>query len=189
MQNIIQSSSNYYNTPTKYITAAIEHADNFKASNQILRYTNRNNIPINKAYQDIMRGKLAEYITAHHLHKYYNKELILPDITVYPEHHIKTYYAPDIIHNNLNIHVKSHTINKYYEESYIFQKSDPLIINPKNNDYISLIIINQKADRYILRALFKAPDIIPHLLSPLKKEYLNQTKTCLYAKDIINYYS
>lgn len=91
-----------------------------------------------KIYQDILKGKIAEFNLYFHLiEKGYR--LDPPCLKVYQN---KTYDSDLYIPNkNTHIHVKSVSIKSYkrFGLSVTFQKNDPLIILPQSNHWICIM--------------------------------------------------
>jgi hypothetical protein len=146
----------------------------YSFSTSITKYSERNQSDIEKIKSDIFLGKTAEFMVYNYLNKN-DKNPTSPDLNIYSAK--KKSFDADIFVKNTKIHVKSHKINKYFPVSWIFQKSDPLIIHKDSNNYLALVVLDDINYMYILNIM----DVI--FEEPLK-ESLKNNKICIYEKNL-----
>lgn len=105
-----------------------------------INYKKRNpNLNSNKIIQDHFIAKITE------LHVYYflknkNYNVSYPDFKIY-ELKNKSHDADLFVYkksSTLNIHIKSCRSDSSIKKSWLFQKKDSLITNPKENDFVCL---------------------------------------------------
>jgi hypothetical protein len=152
-------------------------------------YLSRNHSVKEKVVQDIVNGKLAEWMIYYAIKKN-GGNCSYPDMIVYPPH--TKDYSSDLILTLDNgdkklIHVKSHNLNSNYPVSWLFQPNDPLVSNPASNDYIALCVIdgvskelktnNSGGFYYSMKAI----DALPLYKNPVRSD-LN--KKVIYYKDL-----
>lgn len=146
------------------------------------QYSKRSQNNIEKIKDDIYLGKVSEYAIYNH-YKSQQKEITVPDITIYDANH-KSYDADLILSNQYNIHVKSHYFKSPFPESWVFQKTDPLIKSPTPSDIIALCVINHKGQG---QAYIDYATTLIQYTKPLIKKSLS-SKTAIYLKDIQHLY-
>ena len=93
-----------------------------------------------KLMYDKYYGTVAEFMVYQHYDDL-GKSISFPDIMIY-EGRYKSYDA-DLIIDGYNLHVKSHVVSDFYENSWVFQRKDPLTYHPTNKDYIAFCVINE----------------------------------------------
>ena len=136
--------------------------------------------------EQITYGKIAEwaayiYVISH------GAWCSAPDMEVYEKRN-KSFDA-DLISGRYDIHVKSQTKRSMtqYGASWMFQKNDPLTINPTDRDYLFLVSTKEyieglPIEAHIIKHM-KAKDALQLYKSPIKKELT--TKQTLYLEDLI----
>lgn len=135
-------------------------------------YNARGQNVASKMYNDILMGKIAEF----GVYNYINQkphECTEVDLNIYEKYKS---YAPDLISGGHNIHVKS-----CYDhgDSWVFQKNDPLVLNPQPND-ILFLCKHAKSNCIQICKIICAKYV---KYSPLKKKELI-SKVCVYEKDL-----
>jgi hypothetical protein len=120
---------------------ALKH---FESSKQLYTARKQN---MKKAFNDILRGKIAEYNCYYQLQ---SKGYILdkPDLNIYT--HTKCYDADLIIlgkgdkiyEQPKHIHVKSISRDSYekYGASFLIEANDPVVLNPEPDHYFSVLL-------------------------------------------------
>lgn len=154
-------------------------------------YNRRNQKNRNKIMNDIYFGKLAEYGVYKYLRmlKHHCTE---PDTEIYKARK-KSYDADLKVDHKFDIHVKTQTLvqAEKYGVSWMFQKRDPLIKEPKDNDFIFLTLLDTRSGSFNLLGVANALHI-QDLYGDPKIEWLNTKKTLYYIdikdelKDDIN---
>lgn len=137
-------------------------------------YQKRGQFNVSKMLNDITQGKLAEVAVYYWLQSRGNKPQE-PDFTRL--HANQKSYDADIFCNGKKLHVKS--MSKYrankYGCSFLFQKNDPLVINPSPTDYIIFCTID---DLTVQILTFKQASEV-EFKEPVKEE-LKANKMCVY---------
>jgi len=115
-------------------------------------YIRRNQKNMEKIVNDIYHGKLAEVL----VHDYVSnlKPCSPPDFMIY-EAKRKSFDA-DLSTNSADIHVKS-CIESRYDNSWVFQPNDPVVINPSEKDSLALFVFGVKNNYFYLT---KALDVV-----------------------------
>lgn len=101
-------------------------------------YARRGQNNPDKIKLDIAQGKAAEFAAMYYLIEEGHGKVSIPDTTL----HRKKSFDPDLTTSRYNIHVKSQSQESYskYGKSFLFQKKDPLVVNPKDNDRIVTVL-------------------------------------------------
>lgn len=137
-------------------------------------YSRRGQNNPDKIKLDIAQGKAAEFAVMYYLIEEGHGKVSIPDMTL----HRKKSFDPDLTTSRYNIHVKSQSQDSYskYGQSFLFQKKDPLVKNPKENDRIATVLCS---GLYIFH--------ITKLLNPLQLNWqeprvvkLRDTKVAIY---------
>lgn len=143
-------------------------------------YKKRNQYNLDKIKKDIEEGKRAEIAVYLAIRGKLGVICKRPDFKIYNKRGKD--YSADLQTQHYNIHVKSTREPNVKKMSWVFQKNDPLVLNPELND----IIYFTKVDGYRVQIIHKA---FAHKLlynyKPPRIQSLEETKTCLYATDIL----
>lgn len=144
-------------------------------------YASRNQFDVDKIKNDIYLGKVAEYAVYNHYYQNFGK-ISKPDVKVYRGKD-KSYDA-DLKTKKSLVHVKSYFSKSSYPPSWVFQKSDPLVHSPKENDVIILCIVDEtgKGKGYVGDAT-----TLQEYYKPLRKASLD-SKTAIYLNDLMHLY-
>lgn len=100
-----------------------------------------------KIIQDIAQGKRAEFSVMYWLLHENHEQVSIPDLSL----HRKKSFSPDLTTSKFNVHVKSQNEESFkrYGKSFLFQKKDPLIFNPKPNDVIIVVSCINKVEHIV----------------------------------------
>jgi hypothetical protein len=142
-------------------------------------YSKRNQKDFNKIKKDIAIGKIAEFGVYFIFLEQGMSNISIPDINVYSSN--KKSFDADLECNKINFHIKTQTIDaaKKFENSWLFQKNDPLVLKPQNNDYF--IGTQYDEENFEVKILLskKAKDL-KYNKPVLEKLF---SKTCVYLKN------
>lgn len=143
-------------------------------------YFNRNQYNIEKLQKDHYYGKLGEIGVLSYLReeKFLIKKSV--DFKLYSKNR-KNFDADIVTEDGKNFHVKTQHYESanMFQTSWMFEKTDPLVAKPTDNDYIAFCMINKgnllgELVVEVLR-IIKAKDII--FGDPVKNL---PSKTCIY---------
>ena len=131
-----------------------------------------------RLHSQIMQGKLAEIFVSRYL-ALHGRFTSTPDFDIHQKH-FKSYDA-DLKLREHDLHVKSCHIDiaKKVGWGWVFQKNDPLVTRPNNNDWIVLVKVYPSNKMEIasiingLDAIYKPP------------KYNLPSKCVIYERDII----
>ena len=150
-----------------------------------------NYVNMGKIQNDILVGKMAE-IHIYKLFAAYYPGLTLPDFAIYQrgekswEHDLSA-----ISPKPISISVKGQDIlqAKKYDPSWVFSRFDKSI-NITNPNHFAAFCIVDPANRYVeLKAVVNVNTLTNlSLFSNMKIGWLNNTKKCVYEKDLIERY-
>jgi hypothetical protein len=98
-------------------------------------YKKRNQNNLDKIKKDIAIGKIGEIGVYYILLEKGIKNINFPDFKIYKKE--KKSFDSDLKVGNYNLHIKTQTKKSslLFEESWMFQKKDPVISNPTNYDF------------------------------------------------------
>jgi hypothetical protein len=131
-----------------------------------------------------MIGALAE-IAVYKLLKELGIKTGHPDFSIH-ENANKSYDA-DLTDGTYNFHVKGQGIrqSKRYGESWLFQKSDELISDPKKRHYIVPCVVDKDNKTVFIHACIPAKTAKRlEVFGEAKLPHLRKTKKALYLRDI-----
>lgn len=122
----------------------------------VTHYAKRNQTNKKKIINDICVGKIAEFAVNRYF-KLRGIDCTQPDLNVY-EAKKKSFDADLIISCVKHIHVKSQLDSsaKRYGTSWMFQKTDKLITQPKATDYIALCLTKDGLSEVMIKSFLKA---------------------------------
>lgn len=142
-------------------------------------YERRNQNNPDKIKQDIAFGKIAEFGVYYILLEKGMKHITIPDTNVY-NHKSKSFEA-DLKCEGFGFHIKTQTLKSAlrFGESWMFQKKDPLVINPKSYDYFIGTQLNES--NFEVKILLSKPATELKFEDPVLEKL--KTKTCLYLKN------
>lgn len=146
-------------------------------------YKARGEQRVAKIRQDIINGTLAEFAVCNLLNQK-NVECTSPDLTVYSVEQ-KSYNA-DLKSGELEIHVKSQTRDsaQRWDESWVFQKTDPLVGRPKPEQLVAFTVVDGKEVQ--IRAIVGAKDLAKELLfTDLRVGSYGRTKRAVYYDELV----
>jgi hypothetical protein len=138
------------------------------------QYESRNQKNKFKVFDDILKGKICEYVVYYCL-----DECNEPDLRIYPKN--KKSFDSDLKAKGFNIHVKSCSKESIFPLSWVFQPNDKLTKEPGKRDLLALCIIDKEFN--VEFELMKATEVIDKYKPP-KKANLN--KLVLYKEDLFN---
>lgn len=147
-------------------------------------YQQRGEQNISKIQNDIYIGALAELIAYEYL-KSKNIDATEPDFEIYAKKD-KSFTA-DMETKDHCFHVKSQSdiSAQRYGLSWLCQKTDKLLNNPKSNDYMVFVRVYEEEAEIL--GVVKAEGLIENnLLSEPKVPRYRPTKVALYWEEIIN---
>jgi hypothetical protein len=130
--------------------------------------------------RQITVGKMAE-LAVYHAFKRKYPSILPPDFEVYQSKDKS--HSADLISTKLDGHIKSQGAeeSKKYGTSWLFQKTDPLIVRPCNKDYLILCLV--KYDSVDILGKIKATKVLDRYKEP-KLKHLKGNKLALYWDDI-----
>lgn len=132
-------------------------------------YANRNQADFIKVFNDLVIGKVCEFVVYNELGTSY------PDLKVYAKKD-KSFDA-DLTLDDYKIHVKSCRKKSIFGESWVFQEEDELVTKPSSKDVLALCVIDEiQVEFYTIpakKAVYK---------EPVKK---NLRKKVIYKKDVV----
>lgn len=101
-------------------------------------YSRRGQNNPDKIKLDIAQGKAAEFAVMYYLLEEGHGKVSIPDMNL----HRNKSFDPDLTTSRYNVHVKSQSQESYskYGKSFLFQKKDPLVTKPKQNDRIATVL-------------------------------------------------
>lgn len=107
-------------------------------SSNLDEYARRGQNNPDKIKLDIAQGKAAEFAAMRFLIEEGHQKVSIPDMNL----HRKKSFDPDLTTAKYSIHVKSQSMESFnkYGKSFLFQKKDPLVVNPKKNDRIVAVL-------------------------------------------------
>jgi hypothetical protein len=151
-------------------------------------YGARNGSTGDKQKADNMSGKRAEVMIYNYI-KAQGINVSPVDFKIYGAG--EKNYSADLFYkkNELkhNIHVKSCIETRDKSNSWVFQKTDPLVTKPLEGDYLVLVVFPRNAliDNEGYAYLIKA-DKVAEFYKPLENASLT-SKTAIYERDLIKY--
>lgn len=142
-------------------------------------YVKRNQTDFEKIKNDIFFGKIAEFGVYFILLEKGVKDISIPDLNIYNFKN-KSFDA-DLKSKAIDFHIKTQTkkTSKIFGESWLFQKSDPLVLNPKSKDYFIGTQYDEDTSEVKILLHKKAKDL-KYDKPKLEKLY---NKTCVYLKN------
>lgn len=145
----------------------------------IKEYYKRNQKDIEKIKKDISFGKMAEFGVYYILLEKGIDDLTIPDLSVY-NYKNKSFDA-DLKCKNFYFHIKSQTTESAskYGSSWTFQKKDPFVLSPKENDYFIGTQIDENKFEVKILLSKKANEL--KFGSPKLDKLVS--KTCIYLED------
>lgn len=146
---------------------SLKFASNVISSN-LEAYQKRGQVNIKKIFDDIYNGKICEFAVFNFL-MLKGKGCTPPDLKIYDK--MDKSFDCDLMSREKRIHVKSCRSNS---DSWVFEKNDPLVTNPTDNDYIFLCKTDKNKVNII--KILKAKDA--EYKNPILKHLT--TKVCIY---------
>ena len=132
----------YEYKPSKYVeNKCVEFAESRMVLSANL-YKWRGEKNLGKMQEDIMVGTLGEYGVANYVRSELGRSCSRPDLKIY-ENKRKSFDA-DLTSEDLIIHVKSQSSKsiKRYGKSWLLQRKDKLVSNPKSNEYFAFTSVD-----------------------------------------------
>ena len=163
-------------TITEYQDKQCDLFSEYSFFSSLSEYKKRNQDDRGKIINDIYNGKKAEFLVYNFLISK-QKKLSSPDLNIYEKYN-KSYDA-DLHLKDINIHVKSHSVNGNFPISWVFQKEDPLLSAIKEHNFLALVVMNKEINYMYLKKISEV-----HFKEPLK-ECLKDTKVCIYESDFL----
>lgn len=146
-------------------------------------YAYRGESRVSKMKEDITQGKLAELAAYKYLKKK-NYDVNKPDFSIYER--VNKSYAPDLMTKcGKRIHVKGqgYVSMVRYGASWLLQKSDALVKNPDENDYILMVTLSGLEANIL--GVVSALDLLNNgLFEDPKVERYQHTKKAIYFDSI-----
>lgn len=142
-------------------------------------YSKRNQKNFDKVKKDIAIGKIAEFGVYFIFLEQGITDISIPDISIYNKN--KKSFNADLTCNKINLHIKTQTVDaaKKFGVSWLFQKNDPLVIRPQDNDYFIGTEYNEENFEVKILLSKKAKDL-KYDKPVLEKLF---SKTCVYWKN------
>lgn len=129
---------------------------------------------------DIINGALAE-IAAYKLLKEYGFEVNKPDFKIYDKK--KKSFDADLCTEYYSFHVKGQSLEstRRYGSSWLMQRSDPIIKDPKQGHFIIPCTVDADGLEVKIHGIFSVKTLIRReCFDDCCLEYLNRTKMALY---------
>jgi len=172
----------YIELSNYYFEKCAKFAEEVLESNKDL-YSYRGEKNIHKMKEDNIYGKLGE-VAAYKYMKKRGFDVNKPDFEIYER--INKSFAADLVTScGKNIHVKSQGFKSMmrYGASWLLQKSDKIVKNPTENDYILMVCI--EGGKANILGVVKALDLVDNKLleEPRVSRYAH-TKKALYFNSI-----
>jgi hypothetical protein len=161
---------------TEYQDKQCDLFSKYSYFSSLSEYKKRNQDNKEKIINDIYNGKKAEFLVYNFLVSE-QKKISSPDLNIY-EKYSKSYDA-DLHIKDISIHVKSHSVNGSYPISWVFQKQDPLLSVIQEHNFLALVVMNEETNYMYLKKVSEVT-----FREPLR-EYLKETKVCIYESDFI----
>lgn len=136
--------------------------------------------------RQIAEGKIAE-VAAYKFLRKKKFDISKPDFNIYRGR--QKSYAADLTDGATNWHCKtqSKASAETHGTSWLFQKTDPIVINPQANDF--LILTTVAGNLVEVAGIIAATTIKEEkLYSKPNLERLQDTKTCIYLTDIESFF-
>lgn len=148
----------------KFAEEAIESSKNL--------YYYRGTKNLDKIKEDIYVGKMGEVGVYLHLKGYGCSK---PDFAIYKGR--RKSFDADLFVNQIPTHVKSQTKESAnrYGNSYLFQKSDPVVINPNEDLFYGTLVEGNTV------TIIKECKINELTFEPCKVSWFNKTKVAIYV--------
>lgn len=142
-------------------------------------YYNRNQKNSTKIKRDVFIGKVAEFGVYYILLEHGIPDITFPDINIYQSN--KKSFICDLKTNKNNLHIKTQTkeFSKTFGESWLFQKTDPVVSNPSDNDYFVGTQFDEDHSEVNILLYKKIKDL--KFDKPILDKLYN--KTCVYLKN------
>lgn len=142
-------------------------------------YSRRNQNDEEKIMHDIFIGKLAEFGVYFILLDKGINDITIPDISIYKSKNKS--FDSDLKNKKYNFHIKTQTIqaSKKFEESWLFQKNDPLVLKPKESDFFIGTQYNE--NEFEIKILLSKKVKNLKFEKPKLDKLFN--KTCVYLKN------
>lgn len=141
----------------------------------------RNQGNVQKVRDDIYCGKKAEFMVYNTLKDNYDS-VTTPDVEIYNSGG-KSFDSDMIVVKNdreLKLHIKSHKANNRFPVSWVFHKTDPLILNRPEGNYLVLVVLDEEDnDNYMYICSIKDQRV--KFGRPMKKD-LKNSKACIYEQ-------
>lgn len=137
-----------------------------------------NSVDPKKLKLDSLRGKCAECV-AHQI--FIAKgflEVTAPDFKIYERK--KKNFGADLRIGEVEIHVKSCTPEDGRDPSWLFQKSDPLVIRPQTNQIICFMYISLDGRRGTIYKLCESHLVFPNLIDAPRSPAMRGSKIAVY---------
>lgn len=133
---------------------------------------------------DLIAGALGEIAVYKLLKSAY--KVTKPDFELY-EASNKSFDADLICKTGEVFHVKTQTTESEakYGQSWVMQRTDPVINNPRDIDYLVPCVANLDTLEVTIYGVMKFKDIVDNdLVGEMAIEWLQKTKRALYLKDL-----
>jgi hypothetical protein len=142
----------------------------------ISKYQRRNQFDPLKIKNDIFVGKMAEFAIYFIFLDRGIKDISIPDLKVYDKR-FKSFDA-DLKTEKINLHIKTQDLQSSlkYGISWVFQKEDSLVKNPKDNDYF----IGTQFDNNTFEVKIMLPKYVKNLKFDEPRLKKLSSKTCVY---------
>lgn len=179
---------NYKYKPSKYVKNRVKKfaEDRITISSNLYKW--RGEQSQNKMVEDIIVGTLGEYAVQNYLSKELGRPCTRPDLKIYDKRNKS--YSADLTSGDLKIHVKSQSCKsvKRYGLSWLFQRKDKLVSEPKDNEYIAFCSVD--SDTYEVTIVgFVHPAHLKELelWGECKVPMYRKTKVALYLEELDPY--
>lgn len=145
-------------------------------------YAYRGEKNTDKMNEDIVIGKMVEVAV---WQAYKHLGATKPDFTIYER--INKSFAADMMIGEYTLHVKGqgHKSLMNYGESFLFQKTDPIVRKPTLHDIIVVGLVCPKLYRVTILASFNMYDVVENGgLEQPRNEWYARTKYAIYLKNL-----
>ena len=169
---IVNISKRVYNKCVKFADKRV------KGSKSLYSYRGEKNL--DKIREDIIIGTMGEWAVEAHL-KSLGYDCSEPDMKIYNKR--RKSFDADLYVDDIEVHVKSQGLksSKRYGNSWLLQKSDKIVTNPKNNQIFAFTCVEHKERLVDILGYCWCQDM---KYGECKVPWYRDTKVAIYLQDV-----